>query len=50
MPIVNVDTADNLFSALRSSLENKGLDFPKAIAFMSDTTNVMKGAKSGLKN
>ena len=25
------------------------LDFSKAIAFMSDTTNVMKGARSGVQ-
>ena len=40
MPIVNVGTAVNLFTALKSSLESKGLDFSKAVAFMSDTTNV----------
>ena len=47
MPVVNVGTAVNLFTALKSSLESKGLDFSKAVAFMSDTTNVMKGARSG---
>ena len=36
-----------LFTALKSSLESKGLD--KAVAFMSDTTNVMKGARSGVQ-
>ena len=49
MPIVNVGTAVNLFSALKSSLESKGLDFSRAVAFMSDTTNVMKGARSGVQ-
>ena len=49
MPIVNVGTAVNLFTALKSSLESKGLDFSKAVAFMSDTTNVMKGARSGVQ-
>ena len=50
MPVVNVGTAVNLFTALKSSLESKGLDFSKAVAFMSDTTNVMKGARSGVQN
>ena len=49
MPVVNIGTATNLFSALKSSHENKGLDFSKAVAFMSDTTNVMKGARSGVQ-
>ena len=49
MPIVNVGTAVNLFTALKSSLESKGLDFSKAVAFMSDTTYVMKGARSGVQ-
>ena len=49
MPIVNVGTAVNLFGALKSSLESKGLDFSKAVTFMSDTTNVMKGARSGVQ-
>ena len=49
MPVVNVGTAANLFRALKSSLESKGLDFSKTVAFMSDTTNVMKGARSGVQ-
>lgn len=49
MPIVNVGTARNLFDALKQSLSNNGLDFNKCIAFMSDTTNVMKGARSGVQ-
>ena len=50
MPIVNVGTAvNNLFTALKSSLESKGLDFSKAVAFMSDTTNVMKGTRYGVQ-
>ena len=40
--VVNVGTAANLFSALKSLPETKGLDFSKAVAFMSDTTNVME--------
>ena len=44
MPIVNIGTAVNLFTALKSSLESKGYNFSKAVAFMSDTTNVMMGA------
>ena len=49
MPIVNIGTASNLFDALKSSLAKKGLDFTNSMAFMSDTTNVMKGAKSGVQ-
>jgi hypothetical protein len=49
MPVVNIGTADNLFRALKSSLEKHGLSFEKAVAFMSDTTNVMKGARSGVQ-
>lgn len=49
MPIVNIGTAVNLFTALKTSLESKGYNFSKAVAFMSDTTNVMKGARSGVQ-
>ena len=49
MPVVNVGTAWNLFHALKGSLEKLGLDFSKALSFMSDTTNVMKGARSGVQ-
>ena len=49
MPIVNIGTASNPFSVMKASLEKHGLDFSKAIAFMSDTTNVMKGARSGVQ-
>ena len=49
MPVVNVGTAADLFAALKSSLEKHGLNFDKAMAFMSDTTNVMKGARSGVQ-
>lgn len=49
MPVVNVGNAPNLFRALKDSLEKHGLDFSKAVAFMSDTTNVMKGARSGVQ-
>ena len=49
MPVVNIGTARNLFDALKSSLSKKGLDFEKCIAFMSDTTNVMKGVRSGVQ-
>ncbi len=49
MPVVNVGNAPNLFRALKDSLEKHGLDFSKAMAFMSDTTNVMKGARSGVQ-
>lgn len=49
MPIVNIGTAQNLFKALKESLSSKGLDFGKCIAFISDTTNVMKGVRSGVQ-
>ncbi len=49
MPIVNIGTASNIFSALKASLEKYGLDFSKAMAFMSDTANVMKGCRSGIQ-
>ncbi len=49
MPVVNIGTAKNLYEALKASLEKLGLDFSEVIAFMSDTTNVMKGARSGVQ-
>ena len=49
MPIVNIGSARNLFDALKLSLSNNGLDFSKCLSFMSDTTNVMKGARSGVQ-
>ena len=49
MPVVNFETADNLFRALKDSLAKYDMDFSKVIAFMSNTTNVMKGARSGVQ-
>ena len=49
MPMVNTGTADNLFRALKSSLEKHGLSFDEAVSFMSDTTNGIKGARSGVQ-
>ena len=49
MPVVNIGTAQNIFRALKESLEKHGLDFTKAVAFMSDTANVMKGCRSGVQ-
>ena len=49
MPVVNVGTARNLFDALKESLAKLGLYFVKAMSFMSDTANVMKGARSGVQ-
>ena len=49
MPIVNVGTAANLFQALKMSFQNHGLDFERTVSFMSDTTNVMKGSRSGVQ-
>ncbi len=46
---VNIGTAVNLFNALKLSLNKKGLNFDNCVAFMSDTTNVMKGARSGVQ-
>lgn len=34
---------------MKESLAKYGLDFSKAIAFMSDTANVMKGSRSGVQ-
>ena len=44
MPVVNNGTAANLFDARKSSLAKHGFDFSNAFSYMSDTTNVMKGA------
>ena len=49
MPVVNIGTAQNLFDAVQTAFTEKGLDFSNAIAFMSDTTNVMKGKRSGVQ-
>ena len=38
-----------IFQALKESLQNNGLDFNNALAFMSDTVSVMKGARSGVQ-
>ena len=46
MPVVNIGTARNLFDALKLSLARKGFDVTNTVAFMSDTMNVMKGARS----
>ena len=49
MPVVNIGTAENIFCALKSSLQKYNLDFSKAMAFMSDTASVMKGRRSGVQ-
>ena len=49
MPVVNIGTAVNIFRALKESLEKNGLSFSKAVSFMSDTANVMKGCRSGVQ-
>ena len=49
MPVVNIGTAKNLFGALKLSLTFKGLDFSNCAAFMSDTTSIMKGSRSGVQ-
>ena len=50
MPVINIGTAENIFEALKQSLESYNLDFNNAVAFMSDTASVMKGARSGVQN
>lgn len=47
MLVVNIGTAANFIQALNESLAKNGLGFSNAVAFMSDTTNVMKGKRSG---
>ena len=47
--IVNIGNAWNLFEALKTSFSNNGLDFSIADAFMSDTSSVTKGARSGVQ-
>ena len=49
MPMVNIGTARNLFDALNLSLSSNGFGFSKCLAFMSDTINVMKGARYGVQ-
>ena len=49
MPIVNIGSAQNLFDALQCALSNNGFDFSKCLVLMSDTTNVMKGLRSGVQ-
>ena len=48
-PIINIGTAQKLFRALKELLSSMGSDFSKYLAFMSDTTNVMKGVSSGVQ-
>ena len=50
MPVVNIGNASNLFAALKESVHSNGLDFNKCLSFMSDTTNVMKGTRSGVQS
>ena len=49
MPVINIGTAQTLFDALKESISNNALDFSRCLAFMSDTTNVMKDARSGVQ-
>ena len=49
MPIVNIGTVRNLFDALQQSFSKNGLDFTKCLAFMSDTTNLIEVANSGVQ-
>lgn len=50
MPVVNIGNASNLFAARKEALQSNGLDFNKCMAFMSDTTNVMNGCRSGVQS
>ncbi len=45
MLVVNIGNAPNLFQALKESLNKHGLDISAAVAFMSDTTNVIEGGQ-----
>ena len=49
MQVVNIGNAANVFGAMKESLSKYSLGFDKAIAFMSDTTNIKKGARSGVQ-
>ena len=49
MPVVNIGTAQNISMPCKESLVKYNLDFTKAMAFMSDTANVMKGCRSGVQ-
>ena len=44
MPSVNTGTAQNL-----KPLCYEGIDFSKCVAFMSDTTNTMRGPRPGVQ-
>ena len=46
--VVNIKNARNLFDAFKLSLSQKGVDFSKSVAFMSDTTNVIKSSRSAV--
>ena len=50
MPVVNIGNASNLLEAVKASLNKHGLSFDSMVSFMSDTTNVMKGARSGVQS
>ena len=50
MPVVNIGNASNLFEAVKASLDKHGLSFDSMVSFMSDTTNVMKEARSGVQS
>ena len=45
----NIGTASNLIHDLQDCLRKHGLDFSKVLSFMSDTTNVMMGVRSGVQ-
>ena len=49
MPVVNTGNATNIFAALKESLQSNGLDLNKCLSFMSNTTNVMNDARSGIQ-
>ena len=42
MPVVKIGTAQNIFEALKQSLESNNFDFNNAAAFMSDTVSVLR--------
>ena len=49
MPVVNIGTAQKFVSSFEKFTLKHGLSFEKAVAFMSDMTNVMKELGVGYK-
>ena len=43
MPVCNIGTADKLFDAIDSTLQERNIPWCNVVGFESDTTNVMVG-------